>query len=357
MRPESLFIAGLGSCLPPTFSAADAVARGWYDAESLELDGWLGAAVAGDLSPPEMALQAARSAIDRSGLAVEEIGIVLHGCNLPQGPHLWPPQTYVERHAVGRGVPCMELRQGCTALFAALELLAGYLALPVGPQAALVTLADNWGFDPAFGADPKLRWRYAHNGQTSRGSILGDAGAAAVLSRCGGFARILSLVTRSLAEMEEVYRAGMPLFPPGSGTGQPLRLGERVRDHEQRHPGSVASLLRQLNHVRIEGAREALDDAGVVPAQIKRVVHIFSGTERYVRQFLQPLGIDPARGVVEFGRRLGHLAACDPVVGLEHLVDTRQVGEGDHVLLMGNSMAGAISCAVLSIVAAPRWVR
>jgi 3-oxoacyl-[acyl-carrier-protein] synthase-3/clorobiocin biosynthesis protein CloN2 len=143
MRPESLFIAGLGSYLPPTFSAADAVARGWYDAGSFEADGWLSAAVAGDLSPPDMALQAARSAIDRSGVDVKEIGIVLHGCNLPQGPHLWPPQTYVERHAVGRGVPCMELRQGCTALFAALELLVGYLALPGRAHAALVTLADN----------------------------------------------------------------------------------------------------------------------------------------------------------------------------------------------------------------------
>jgi len=357
MRPASLYVAGLGSYIPSTFSAADAVARGWYDAESFQLDGWLSAAVAGDLSPPDMALQAARSAIGRSGLDAEDIGIVLHGCNLPQGPHLWPPQTYVERHAVGRGVPCMELRQGCTALFAALDLLVGYLARPGGAPAALVTLADNWGFDPAFGADPTLRWRYAHNGQTSRGSILGDAGAAAVLSRHGGFARILSLVTRSLAEMEQVYRAGVPLFPPGSGAAQPIRLGERIRDHEQRHPGSLASLLRQLNNARIEGVREALDEAGIAPEQVKRVVHIFSGTERYVRQFLKPLGIDPARGVVEFGRRLGHLAACDPVVGLDHLVETRQVGEGDHVLLMGNSIAGAVSCAVLSIVATPGWVQ
>ena len=56
MTPESLFIAGVGSYVPPTFSAADAAARGWYDAESLRTDGWLSAAVAGDLSPAEMAL-------------------------------------------------------------------------------------------------------------------------------------------------------------------------------------------------------------------------------------------------------------------------------------------------------------
>ena len=226
-----------------------------------------------------------------------------------------------------------------------------------GPPAALVTLADNWGFDPAVGADPTLRWRYAHNGQTNRGSIMGDAGAATVLSRCGGFAQVLSVVTRSLAEMEQFYRAGVPLFPPSSDAAQPIRLGERARAHELLQPGSLGRLRQLLNDTRIEGVREALDEAGVAARQIKRVVHIFSGTERYVTQFLEPLGIDPARGVVEFGRRLGHLAACDPVVGLEHLLDTCQVGEGDHVLLMGNSVSGAISCAVLSIVATPGWVQ
>lgn len=355
MKLPALYIAGIGSYLPPVISAEDAVVRGWYDADSLEADGWTGACVAGDLSPLRMALSAATTAIDRSELAKDEFDLLMHASTLPQGPHWWSPQAYLERHAIARGVPALEIHQGCTGVFMAMELVSAYLAMP-GRRAALVTCADNFGYDPASGADPALRWRYARNPHTARGSVLGDAGAALVLSGRGGFARILSLASRTLSDLEEAYRGDAPLFPPQHGIEHPLRLGERFGDYERRHPGGVSAALTRINNTRIELAKQALDEAGIASDRIARVVHIFSGTERYVKQFLEPIGIDPSRGILEFGRGLGHLGACDPIVGLEHLVGTRQVGEGEHVLLMSNGVSTAVSCAVVEILETPRWL-
>ncbi|NIE82518.1 MULTISPECIES: ketoacyl-ACP synthase III family protein [unclassified Burkholderia] len=357
MKLSSLHIRSLGSYLPPRVGTHMAVERGWYDPRSVEADGWLSASVAGDRAPPEMAVAAARTAIERAGDdATAAIDIVLHASIYPQGPHGWFPHSYIEHHAVGRGVPSLDLRQGCTAVFAAFELLDAYLAVP-GRHGALVTCADNFGFDPGGDPDPAGRWCYAMNTQTGRGSILGDAGAALVLSNRDGFAQVLSLATRSLSSMEEIYRGGEPLFPPRSGNVAPVRLGPRFSAHEQRYPGAMVSMLRRLNAARVEVGREAMDEAGILPEQVARVVHVFTGQERYLQQFLPKLGINTSRGVVEFGRTLGHLATCDPVVGLEHLVDTRQVGPGDHLLLMASGGAAtAVSCAVLKISDTPRWL-
>ncbi|WP_186093876.1 ketoacyl-ACP synthase III family protein [Burkholderia gladioli] len=356
MKLSSLHIRSLGSYLPPRVTVDTAAEQGWYDRRSLEADGWLSACVAGDRSPPEMAVAAARAAIERVGGDTSDIDIVLHASIYPQGPHGWFPHSYVEHHTVARGVPSLDLRQGCTAVFAAFELLDAYLAVP-GRHGALVTCADNFGFDPTSGPDPAGRWSYAMNTQTGRGSILGDAGAAVLLSNQKGFSQVLSLATRSLSSMEEIYRGGEPLFPPRYGRNAPVRLGPRFAAHEKDHPGALFSMLKRLNAARVEVALEAMDDAGIAPSQVERVVHVFAGQERYLEQFLPKLGIDTSRGIVEFGRTLGHLASCDPLVGLEHLVNTRQVSPGDYLLMMASGGAAtAVSCAVLKISDIPSWL-
>src|SRR5262249_39517782 len=116
MSAAALFVAGVAAYIPPVLGAAEAVACGWYDAESYQHDGWTGAAVAGDMSPAEMALRASRVALDRSGCDPAELDILLYASSFPQGPHAWFPQYYVERHAVGGDIPAVELRQGCSGI-------------------------------------------------------------------------------------------------------------------------------------------------------------------------------------------------------------------------------------------------
>jgi hypothetical protein len=59
--------------------------------------------------------------------------------------------------------------------------------------------------------------------------------------------------------------------------------------------------------------------------------------------------------MLEFGRRLGHLGTCDPVVALDHLTSTGGVGPGDHVLMLSNG-AASLACAVVEIVEPPAWL-
>jgi 3-oxoacyl-[acyl-carrier-protein] synthase III len=67
---------------------------------------------------------------------------------------------------------------------------------------------------------------------------------------------------------------------------------------------------------------------------------------------LGPLGIDPARGMLDFGRRVGHLGVNDHIAALDHLLATREVVAGDRILMLGNGVGIGLSCAVLEILPA-----
>ncbi|MFJ8506685.1 ketoacyl-ACP synthase III family protein [Streptomyces avermitilis] len=349
MRVDNLHIAGLGCYLPRPYPAERAVAEGRYEEAERRNGGWTGAAVAGNISPPEMAVEAARTALERSGHPAADIALVLHASLHEQGPELWTPHQYVLRHALGTQVPAMEVRQGCNAALGAVELAHGYLSADPGRAAALVTAAEN------FGTERVDRWRYQAGARMKRPSILGDAATAVVLSTRGGFARVRSIVSASLPELEEMNRPRGPLFPPNRTRTGRIDLVARVLDYAHDNPGAATLARKSLDAGRTEIALRAIEDAGLRPSDITRVTHVLSGGPEYIRAVLEPLGIDPARGVLDFGRHLGHMTTSDHLAALHHLVETRQVVQGDRVLMINNSFGVSLFGAVVEITGDPSW--
>ncbi|MEV1287420.1 ketoacyl-ACP synthase III family protein [Micromonospora sp. NPDC049679] len=349
MRTENLHIAGLGCYLPEPFPAEKAVAAGRYDETEWRNSGWTGAAVAGNISAPEMAVVAAHQALARSGHASDDISLLLHASVGDQGPDGWSPHHYVLRHTVGGAIPAMEVRQGCNGVLAGIELAHGYLSAGPGRVAALVTGADNFGI-PRFD-----RWRYASGANTDRGSIIGDAATAVVLSTRGGFARITAMNSASLPELEEMNRPEGPLFPPAITFDRPVDVAGRLAGFTRRFPAAAAAARTSLNNARTELGLRTIAEAGLTPADITRATHVHSGGEGYIRAVLRPLGIDPARGMLEFGRGLGHLSVSDHLAALTHLVETRQLVRGDHVLMIGNGVGVSVAAAVVEITSLPTW--
>ncbi|MET8153721.1 ketoacyl-ACP synthase III family protein [Actinoplanes sp. NPDC049668] len=349
MRVENLHLAGLGSYVPEPFPAGRAVAEGRYDEEDWKNSGWTGAAVAGDISAPEMAVVAANEALARSGHDRDEVGLLLHASVGDQGPDGWSPHHYIVRHTVGGAIPAMEVRQGCNGVLASMELAHGYLSAGPGRVAALVTGADNFGvarFD---------RWRYSSGTNTNRGSIIGDAASAVVLSTRNGFARVKAMNSASLPELEEMNRPDGPLFPPALTFDRPVDVAARMTGFTRRFPAAAAAAKRSLSDARTELALRTIAEAGITPADIVRSTHVFSGGEGYIRSVLAPIGIDPARGMLELGRGLGHLSVSDHLVALAHLVRTLHVGPGDHVLMISNGVGVSLAAAVVEITAVPAW--
>ena len=339
MRADDVYLAGVGTHLPPAVTTEHAVAEGWYDQADRAASGFESVLVAGDVPAPDMAVDAARKALRMAGIPGEDFGALVHSTTYHQGPDGWSAPHYVLRETIDRPISAIELRQGCVGMIAGLELAVHRLTADHEADAVLLTTSDN------FSAPIVDRWRAA------KLFLLADGGAAAVVSRRGGFAKVLSVAAYSNPGMEELHRGGEDLFPPGITRGVSLNFEERSDHWREQWAKGVAPPMGHLGECVAGAAGKALADAGIGMEKIARVCHVGFARGPLHAIYLDALDVDADRGSWEITRRTGHVGAADPFIGLEHLWRTGAVVPGDHVMLIANAPGMEAGCAVLEIVA------
>lgn len=346
MRTPDIFVKGLGAYLPPTQSVASAAERGLFPAGDVDPGGLTAAAVAGDTPAPEMALRAARQAYERCGHDPAQTDLLLYSTTWAHGPEGWLPPSYLQDHLVGGDVLGLELRQGCSGMFGALELAASYLLADPARAHALLVASDNYG-------TPLMdRWR--------TGPFLGgDAATAVLLSAQEGFAQVLSVGTRSVPDAAtDLSILQESPFPPAITTG--ARVDFRARGAAiAADPRMRAVLARrgiQVHRKMTEVVETTLAEAGIGLADVARtgVVNIERGLLE--SRGMTAEGLDLAKSTWEYGRTIGHCGASDQILGLDHLLTTRDLGPGDYFLMIGTGPSITVSCAVIKILDTPSWV-
>jgi 3-oxoacyl-[acyl-carrier-protein] synthase III len=342
MRTPGLFVQGTGVCVADRIAVKDSVSAGWYESDEAEATGYVSIAVAGDVSAPELALAAARQALDRAEVSPASLSHLFHIDVYHSGPEGWLPYAYLQRQlgadeALGTGI-----RQGCNGMFGALLLAdAALRAAPAGRTALLVS-ADNFG-------SPLLdRW------QCNPGLVMADGAAALVLSRTPGFAEVLSVVSVTMTELEALHRGATPLHPADVTLGRQLDFGARYAEFAGSGgfgPGSGVEFVQ-----RFAGLVDLLlDEAGVELDQITRIAFNHAGRE-LVEDRLSPLGVPLKRTTWEYGSTVGHVGAADQVLAFDHLLDSGEVGPGSHLLMLGVGPGVNIAGAVIRVLAAPSWL-
>lgn len=339
MRTSGTYMAGIGVFRPGIESVDAAVRQGLVSKDAADASGITGVTVAGEVSPAEIALIAAQQALKSSGLSADDIGLLLYTGVWHQGPDGWGPQYYLQRHLLGDDLLAVELRHGCNGTFSALELAVPYLKCAPHVGGALITASDN------FGTPLIDRWNPGEGL-----AYLGDGAGAVVLSTSPGFAELLSICTTTFSGMEEVHRAGDPLFPPGATTGTFLDYGARAARFQQRatEDGTWVQLLLGHQKHNVECVGQALHEAGVDARDIKTVV-IHSMPRQAAASYLRILGFSLERSTWEFSRTTGHLGSGDHIAALYHLLATGKVGPGDNLLLCGSSPGVTYKAAVIRI--------
>ncbi|SBT42745.1 ketoacyl-ACP synthase III family protein [Micromonospora auratinigra] len=342
MRVTDIYLTGLGVHLPEVVEMTTAVEQGWFDATQAEQTGLTGAAVAGEVSGPEMALDATRQALTRAGQDPAGVDLLLYVDVYHSGPDGWLPQSYLQKHLLGGDLTAVGVRQGCNGIFGALELAASHLMADPGRGPALVVAADNL-------SSPLLnRW------QALPGVVMGDAASAVVLSREEGFARLRSICSTTITELEGLHRGDEPLYPASTPAGRPLNFITRfVQFNQAGGMGPDGALLFVKTMDEVVG--RALDEAGIDAGRIARVA-FNNGARASVEDRVVPLGFTMEQSTWEYGRRLGHLGASDQLVSMDHLLDTGELGPGDHLLLLGLGPGVSIAAAVVEILAVPPWL-
>jgi 3-oxoacyl-[acyl-carrier-protein] synthase-3 len=339
MKFENLYIAGVGSWLPEPMTLEAAEEAGLCDRRYVWRTGIEAVCVSRRESAPEMAALAAPSALRQSGCDPADIDLLLHAATYYQGHDLWPPASYVQRAVLGNDCPAIEVRQMSNGGMAAFELAASYLVAGHARNHALITTGDRFclpGYD---------RWR------SDPGTICGDGGTAAVLSKWGGFAKLRSLVTISDSALEKMSRGPDPFGVAPFSVRKPIDSGAQREDFVAEM--GLDFVMEHIDTGQRDTVDRALSEADVKLSDIDWVVLPSLGRSRIKAHFLDPLGIDLERTTWSWGRHVGHLGAGDQIAGLAHLGETGDLTGGERCLLLGVGAGFSWSAAVVEILDRP----
>jgi 3-oxoacyl-[acyl-carrier-protein] synthase-3 len=338
MRTENIYLAGIGTCLPPRVTTAEAVERGWYDEQARHDSGFESIAVANGTPAPDLAVEAAKVALRRSGRSPDDISALLHCTTHHQGPDGWSAPHYVLRETLDRPIFAAEVRQGCVGAILGLQLAVHRLVADPGSDAVLLTSADN------FSTPLVDRWR------ASSLFVLADGGSSLVIARGSGFARVLAIGAVSNPGMEALHRGGEEMFPPGITVGRELDFDSRTAYWRQQWARGEATPIGNPGECVAAVVEQVLAEAQVPLEKVTRVCHVGFARGPLEGVYFAPLGLDPSLGVFEYSRRTGHVGASDPLIGLERLWTNRDVVPGDHVLLIANAPGIEAGCALVEVV-------
>jgi 3-oxoacyl-[acyl-carrier-protein] synthase-3 len=330
-----LYIDALGTYLPPAVSAASAVADGRYGPADHQDDEYDRILVEEKLSPAEMAVLAGRAALAESRHGPATIDLVLHGTSYYQGQDFWTPATYIRRELIGGAGPAFEVKSASNSGMAALDLGAAYLMTRPERTAALITVGDRFAL-PGFD-----RWN------TDGGIVYSDGAAAVVLSREGGFARVLAVTSTTDPELEELGRDTDRFRTAPDPAAGPLD----VRGFKARYlrRAGFGHLSGRLAAGLLDNVRRTLGEAGTDLSGVDRFVLPNVGRDLLEWEFLEPLDIGLERTTWDNARRIGHLGAADPFANLADLLARGRLVTGHRLLLVGVGLGFSWTSALLQI--------
>ncbi|MGW8701873.1 ketoacyl-ACP synthase III family protein [Streptomyces eurythermus] len=319
-------------------SPDEARAAGLCDDEFPEGD-LKGVQIAPGIPPVDMAVAAAREAIGRAGVAPAGIDLLVHAPCFWNGPEEWSPAGYLLRELGCPDGSGQVLDQGCNGMLAALEMAAGWLTLRGGDATALLTTATMVDGSPTID-----RWRSA-----GYGIAIGDGAGAIVLGRRPGLAEISAVNSTTVPEMEQFHRGALPLIEPTP----PLRPKVDVLARARENAALGAQNGLELQRLQIQAYQKAmartLDDVGIGPEDLAKVLFAHVGGAQTDAIVMQQLGLPLAKSTWDHGRSIGHVGASDHVYDLEHLITSGELSEGDRLLLVCGTAGFHITSLVLTV--------
>ena len=341
VRIADVYVRGNGVRLPSQLLVADAIASGECEPKCVDRTDIESVSFSADESAAEMAVAAARIALRRGGCTAESVRLILHADTYHQGQDLWPVGSYLQRETVRNDCLALEIRQMSNGGMAAMELAVAYLTAEPGRADALLTAADRFCLP---GID---RWR------TDPGTPYADGASALVLSRRGGYARLVSLSVHADSDLEPLHRGNEPFGRVPFQHRMPVDFAAAKLSFAKEFGLSFG--INKANAGQRAVVEEALADADLKLADAEWVVLPHFGRRRLDVNYLRPFDIDPDRTTWAWSRTVGHLGAGDQFAGLSHLVDSGRAKPGDRCVLIGVGAGYSWGCAVVEITDQPSW--
>ncbi|MFF7776519.1 hypothetical protein ACFZCG_19085 [Streptomyces tanashiensis] len=334
-RWENVFIAATAVDLPHAVPVSEAVADGSYPSKLAERTAQRTVTIAPKDEPPgAFAARAAKSALAESGYSFDDVGLYVHTSVLDPSPRMSNPVMWLERDIGSGGFrDVAQLMNGCDGVVNGIRWAAAHLTCNVDHQAALITAAESW--QPKEVID---RWTVDPD------TPFGDGGAALVMSRERGIARLLAAVSYTQPNLEGVHR-GPRVF--GQGVSLPVNLSKRSRAFYETSDITRDEAWKMRGNGIGVVIERVLADAGVERERVARIVLPFRGRQVLEEEYFPYLGnLVPARSSEDRGREIGHLGGADPIAALHFAIKDGELSTGDLAIVFSEGV-GIVQSAVL----------
>lgn len=313
----------------------EAVAAGRVDRADARRNAFADLPVSRHLHPPEMAAEAAATALTAADWQAEKLDLVLHAWTHHQGHDFWSPAHFVARRIEARTAVPIGIQQMCNGGAVAIELVAAYLQGDPATQRALVTTADRFTA-PAFD-----RWSGDY------GIAYGD-GATAVLigdddTGPGGL-QLVGIATIADAELEAMHRGDEP-FDQAPRASAPLDIRRRKKAF------MTANDREGFAKAAARGARtaveRALSDADVEPNDVACVALPRLGRSILETAYAPALAVLDGAVPLSLAGRTGHLGAGDLAANLADIITEQRLETGAVAAVLGAGGGFTWTCAVV----------
>jgi 3-oxoacyl-[acyl-carrier-protein] synthase-3 len=288
----------------------------------------------------DLAVQAGSDALDRAGIAPEEVDLVVLAVSDIAEYLYWDPAAAVQARLGAHQAEALLVNQACGGGVTAFDTVAGRLATHDDYVTALIIGAN------------RVCEEYC-NRMSVNTCVNGDGAAAALVRRGAGHCRWLVTETLTDGRYADFYRldaggAARPFTPAMAG---PARVsGPADRLHE--FFGDDISAMYDFARTTLARNREVLERAckraGVTPASVARIVHLHDNVKA-LTDLAGELGVPIKRMNADLALAHGHLGCADQIFGLDRLIASGELVPGDLVALTSVSSGMHWACTLLRV--------
>ncbi|MFF2729765.1 3-oxoacyl-[acyl-carrier-protein] synthase III C-terminal domain-containing protein [Streptomyces sp. NPDC058008] len=322
---QDITIAGTGAWVPPIKREHEP----WGSPDTAQpsmaaLNGFTSAAVSTDHTATQMAARAGLKALRHADVTGTDLSLVVHA-HFQDEDH-YTPAPYLLRVLGGPDTTGIEVGAASDGGAAALVTAAEHLTARPHANAALVTAGARF---------PAGRWGHVRE----TGYVAGDAGAAAVLTRRTGFARLAATAQAAEPQLEVLTRARKE--PAGARSFLAEETG--LMPH-------IDALQRSTRRC----VETVLDETDSKPEDISHVVAIAIGSVVLDMVLAgSPLSVRSDDTSWTFGRHLGHAGPSDILLALDRLFRSGTLRAGERVLVVSFGLGFRWTTALLEITRDP----
>jgi len=285
---------------------------------------------AADESPSQMAIRAAKIALQDGDIDPREIDLIIYcGAGVPD--HILPPSGGKVQAAISADrAMTFDLVQGCGGMLTGMQIAKAQIALDEGCNTVMLVTGDKWS-------------QFTHH-HAADSVFFGDGGGAVVIRK--NHLRLQPVASEVVSKGEYNDLWGIPAgglsLPASSETlSQDLHIYKCIDPERARHEFKEIYIP-----MMVEVVSGALKKAGIKPDEVA-FFSMVNANLKVQELLLSQLGIPMERSSEKYLQKFGHFGSQDIFFNLDLAVREEKISKGDYIVMLTTGIGFSWGCAVI----------